>query len=462
MLDADYDLARGLLEGLLHWRRDAVAGRPSRVLSRVLGEGGRAGPEERGRLAREIYYGGHAAAVLEEATAALDRAMQRASSVRRAAEIAMMRRHCDSARTDLAAIMEHNRALPAPRPALALPPRTGDRILDLAADAAAAVVAQWRLGFGEVSHHTRISPATPREIVRGDIFQRALIADALSDLPAPWPSALAPMLSEELAYLHEARRCPLRGWSYYPTLDELPPDADTLGQILQMTLRLGRRDLVPSFDEPIRQAVSVGALGDGSFATWMVPPPGERSALHARQAALVGPPSADPEVVANLGYAMAMLDRDRYSHELASAARWVAARQKSGAWTATWYLGSAYATYVCARLLAAQRGFPMALDLARRTLLDGQRSDGGWGRKGETASNALDTALALLALDAIGGSAAVEPVLGRALDYLAGFAPDRWPAVPFIRHSNDDARPLASRTITAAYVAKACARCAVH
>jgi hypothetical protein len=106
MSDPDYDLARGLLEGLLHWRRDAVAGKPSRILARVLREGQRAAPEELGHLAREIYYGGHAAAVLEEATAALDRAMQRASNVRRAAEIAMMRRHCDSARTDLAAIME--------------------------------------------------------------------------------------------------------------------------------------------------------------------------------------------------------------------------------------------------------------------------------------------------------------------------------------------------------------------
>jgi squalene-hopene/tetraprenyl-beta-curcumene cyclase len=462
MADADFDLALGLLDGLRHWRRDAANGRPSRVLARVVGEGVQPAPEDVERIAREIYYGGHAVAVLHEVTAALDRALVRTTERARVAEIATLRRHCEATRTDLAAMMERNRRVAAARSAPRLPPSTGDRAFDLARDAAVYVVEQWRLGFGELAHHSRFRPGLSREIVSGDVFQRALVADALCDMPAPWPDELADVLAGELAYIHKLRRCPMRGWSYYPELDELPPDADSLGQILQVTLLLGRRDLAPSFDEPIRQALCVGAFGDGSFSTWILPPPAERTPLHERQSALVGGPSADAEIVSNLAYALMLLDRCRFKDELATAARWVAAQQQpSGEWTAKWYLGRAYSTYACTRFLAAFGGYPATLEITRRGLLDMQREDGGWGRDGDE-SNALDTAHALLALEAIGDTAAVQSAFGAALDYLAGFAPDRWPRVPFLPLTLSDPRPLASRTITAAYAAKAIARCRAH
>jgi squalene-hopene/tetraprenyl-beta-curcumene cyclase len=319
------------------------------------------------------------------------------------------------------------------------------------------VLRQWRTGFGELAHQCRFASMVSPEVASGDVFQRALVADALCDLPPPWRDAIAPVLASEHDYLLAARRCPVRGWSYYPRLEMIPPDADSLGQILQLTVRLDRRDLSPLFEDPIDQALHVGALGDGSFATWIVPPPGARAPLHERQAALVSK-SADVEVVANLAYALLLFDRSRFAPEITAAARWVASRQRAtGTWSGTWYLGTAYTTYAAVRLLAAAGGFSVERDAARQYIMSTQRRDGGWGRVDEP-SNPLDTAHALLALDAV-SKCATEPVRGRALDYLAEFSPDAWPAVPFICQERDDPRPLASRTITAAYVAKALARC---
>jgi hypothetical protein len=458
VIDADYELARGLLDDLLHWRRDVTSGRSSRVIARVLGEQVAPSPTDVGRLGQELFYAGHADAVLGDALAALDRALARVQEPSAGAEIVALRRRCVSAREDLAQIAARNRQVAATRPTVTLPPATGNRPFDVARDAVAYVLSQWRTGFGELAHQCRFAASVSRDVASGDVFQRALVVDALCELSPPWPNVLAPVLTSELAYLLEARRCPVRGWSYYPRLEMIPPDADSLGQILQVVLRLGRHDLSSMFEEPIHQAVHVGALGDGSFATWIVPPRGERTPLQERQAALVSK-SADVEVVANLAYALIRFDRSRFERESTSAARWVASRQRaSGTWSATWYLGTAYASYVGSRLLAACGRFTEELAAARRHLVSTQDRDGGWGRDGEVP-NPLDTALSLLALDAIGGRYAVEPVRARALDFIASFAPDAWPAVPFICQERDDLRPLASRTITAAYVAKAIARC---
>ena len=456
MTDPDHALACRLLDELLHGRRDATRGRPTRLLARA--GAGSPGAFDVERLGREIYYGGHADAVLEDAIAALDRAAARVHDPTDGEQIAALRRRCTATRVDLQVIAARNRQLVATRPSVPLPPSTGTLACDVARDAMAHVVRQWRSGFGEVAHQCRFAALVSREVASGDVFQRALIADALCELPPPWSDALAPVLASELAYLIESRRCPIRGWSYYPGIEMIPPDADSLGQILQVVLRLDRRELLPLFEQPIDQAVHIGALGDGSFATWIVPPPGERTPLHERQAELVSR-SADAEVVANLAYALARFDRQRFAGELTAAARWVASQQRrSGAWSATWYLGTAYATYVCARVLAAAGGFATQLAAARRYMITTQQPCGGWARDGE-APNPLDTALALLALDATGERHALERVNERALAYLARFAPDAWPGVPFICQERDDPRPLASRTITAAYVVKAIARC---
>ncbi len=440
-----------LLDELVQWRRDRAAGRPTLALAHA---GGDDPPDDVGR---RLYYDGHAERVLGLAVAALDRAAPAVAGRPLAGALAALRGRCEATRADVAAIVARNRARGSARPALDLPAATGDRWLDLARDAASYVVDQWRAGFGEVRHQARFSADMSREVVAGDVFQRALIADALCDLPAPWPQALAPMLTEELAYLRQARVCPDRGWSYYPALAELPPDADLLAQVLQVAVRVGGGAAADDVDAPIRAAIEDGDLGDGSFATWLLPPPAARTPLHHAQAALVGAPAADAEVVANLIYALALHDRARYATAVTRGATWLAGQQRAaGDWAAAWYQGSFYSTYAAVRALAHLGGAPAALHAAARWLTEGQQPDGGWGRDG--LGNALDTAHAMLALAAI-DAAQARPALERGRDFLAAAAAAGWSAVPFIHHGERDERPFGSRTLTAAYVAQAAARC---
>ncbi len=446
-----YALAGQLLDELVHWRRDLAEGRPTLVLARASADGA---PED---VARRIYYRGHAEHVLSLAVTALDRVAPTVVDRSLAVAVTTLRARCDATRIDVTAIVARNRARAGGRPALALPPATGDRWLDLAREATRYVVDQWRAGFGEVRHQARVAADMSREVVGGDVFQRALIADALCDLPAPWPEALAPMLTTELAYLRQARVCPHRGWSYYPELVELPPDADLLAQVLQVAVRVGGGASVAEFEAPIQAAIEDGDLGDGSFATWLLPRPNARTPMHDVQAALVGAPAADAEVVANLIYALALHDRDRYSAAVTRGATWLAGQQRSaGDWLATWYQGSFYSTYVAVRALAYLGGAPTALTAAARWLIEGQRRDGGWDRDELGPGNALDTAHAMLALAAIDRTRA-RSSLERGRDFLAAVA--GWSAVPFIHHGERDERPFGSRTITAAYAAQAAARC---
>ncbi len=155
-----------------------------------------------------------------------------------------------------------------------------------------------------------------RETQAGDVFARALIADSLCDAKALAGSPLEGWIAYEADYLLSTRRPgPMDGWSYFPDLPELPPDADDLAQVMQVLLRSGRRDDVTATCEPaLRVLLTDGAHPDGSFETWIIPAAG-RTTEQQRQAEFVrlawgrGP---DSEVMANLLYALALYDPARF------------------------------------------------------------------------------------------------------------------------------------------------------
>ena len=297
----------------------------------------------------------------------------------------------------------------------------------------------------------------------GDVFQRAIIADALCDADELLDGALHPAVRREVTYL-VGRRLTLGvgGWSYFPTLPELPPDADDLGQVIQVLVRSGCAPLV---DE--HATAPLGVLfrdcmhADGSFETWIIPAH-DRTAEQQRQLDAAhekwgtGP---DAEVMANLLYALMLYDAPRFAVECRRGADYIErCQQQDGSWTCRWYFGPYYGTYACSRFIRAIH--PRAASLARAAdfIRSTQNRDGSWSQPSSSAGDALSTALALLALAAAQSADGIESEdttrATRARDWLEqNDEGDGWPSCSFIRPSK--LHSYGSRTITTAYVMKA-------
>src|SRR6185369_3155358 len=114
-------------------------------------------------------------------------------------------------------------------------------------------------------------------------------------------------------YLIESRqRSGIGGWKYFPELRELPPDADDLAQIMHVLHRWGRRDAIDAYcTRPLEVVLNDNSHPDGSFETWIVPK-SNRSGdedLQERWIEMAWGSGPDAEVMANLLYALAEIDR---------------------------------------------------------------------------------------------------------------------------------------------------------
>lgn len=137
------------------------------------------------------------------------------------------------------------------------------------------IIAQQKLDFPEMKH-TMVFPReygfTSDEVQCGDVFQRALVVDTLLDLLSMCPdSGLDNIIEEEVEKIVAARLKGVKGgWSYFPQLRELPPDADTLGQVLQVFTKSKYKNIHEVVSEPIFLLLNNCSYEDGSFETWIV------------------------------------------------------------------------------------------------------------------------------------------------------------------------------------------------
>ncbi|WP_165423212.1 prenyltransferase/squalene oxidase repeat-containing protein [Ktedonosporobacter rubrisoli] len=477
-----YNFAYQMFDDLCDWKEDYLHQSPSLLLCRWLPER----PEEPKwadleALARELYYDGHACTMLQVAIDAAERALLLTSSIPeltwRIIPTNLLER-CESLCRDILKITQANRRR-SQRPInfyLELPAaRTPCE--QLAWQGLQFLIRQWQLGFGEARDVARFPQAqgfnAESEFQYGDVFQRAVISDILTEVSETFKLNLEPIIKDEVGYLLEQRSHDgIGGWRYYPELSEIPPDADDLGQIMQLLLHTDNRAAITRFcEQPLTTLLTENRYDDGSFETWIIPashrtPQQERHFAYAQTIWGTGP---DVDVMANLLYALALYDPARFAEIIHTGASYIEAQQQiDGSWASTWYHGPYYGSFVCARLLAKVKLASPALEKIQAFLLKTQQANGGWGGLDYAKSDPLNTALALLSWSALAQTGKYRPadtVIERGLSFLQQSYDENdraWPYVEFIlmaegRLSKNITRIMSygSQSVTTAFVLKA-------
>jgi squalene-hopene/tetraprenyl-beta-curcumene cyclase len=308
--------------------------------------------------------------------------------------------------------------------------------------AAAYLLAQADQQFAEARHRMKFPHAVgfsgSSEDQSGDIFARATVANLFLDiadlLQAPELAAsLRAIAGREARYIADARVLNRAGgWSYFPNLPELPPDADSLAAALSLFARIA-----PDFTQLCRAPVDLllaGADADGAFETWIVAAsdtPSDRARMEWAIQNCWGT-GADPDVLAHLYYSLWLWDAQRHAPAIMQgAAKVLDMQQPDGSWRAAWYVGPAYGIAMAVRLLRAAGIGDAAKLRAQGFLLDSQRDDGGWG---DDSSLPLQTALSVAALhDAAPGCNSTA--IGEAAAALRArqIADGSWNASPWIQ-----------------------------
>ena len=470
-----YNVAYQMFDDLGDWKKDLRRRQPSLLLARLLPDGGPFGadalnPEQIGGIARKLYYEGHAGHVLRVALVELaeaDAALGQIPAVPFADAVAGLRRRCQDLEADIARIVAENASRVKAQPVVktTIPDAEDRPWAHLAWTALQKTLTEWRRGFGEARHLMNFSWdqgfSGASEVQAGDVYQRSLLAEALSEAACLAGSDLEPAVAHEIGYLlGRAQSQQPGGWSYFPELPELPADADDLAQMIRLLCMSGRRDLVASRCEPpLAALLQTGVHPDGSIETWILPAQlqlrsQQRQAQFVELAWGTGP---DPEVMANLLHALQVYDAARFAGTVERGLDFIErAQADDGSWSSTWYHGPFYGVFVATRALAAARPSSAALARAIEFLRKSQLPDGGWGLDG--SSDALSTSLALLALAPDDVERATS-----ALRWLeAARGEDGWRGCPFIQMNVNRASggPIStvfysSRTITTAFVLRA-------
>ncbi|MGA7156749.1 MAG: hypothetical protein WBY53_07895 [Acidobacteriaceae bacterium] len=296
--------------------------------------------------------------------------------------------------------------------------------------------------FPEVRHGMRFGRAAgftcSNEEQSGDIFARAMLANLLLDIAdlAPADERYAELPAIAVREAEYVASCRLQdragGWSYFPDLPELPPDADSLAAAICLFARIA-----PQYLELCRAPVELvlaGAALDGSFETWIVAPtdsPQDRARMQWGIQNCWGT-GTDVDVLAHFYHALQLWDPICHRAAITRGIRKLLDLQQSdGSWNATWYDGPAYGTGLALRLLRESDSGASASERARQFFIRHQNSEGLWGNNGDTS---LQTALSLNGLHETGLDAESNQWWrsGAALCDLQ--LPDgSWPASPWIK-----------------------------
>lgn len=295
----------------------------------------------------------------------------------------------------------------------------------------------------------------------GDVFQRALIIDGLLDAKANGFNVSNNIINQEVSKLIVSKLEVVRGgWSYFPDLPELPPDADDLGQVLQVLIKANydKSKISDLCDDSLKLLFDENSHNNGSFETWIADPGDNsdrqktmQSAIHSKWG--TGP---DNEVMANLLYGLYLYDSVYFNNHIPKGIRYLETQQnKDGSWDSTWYWGKYYGTYVCSRLISCVFAESASIKKVVNFIISSQHQDGGWG---EGQSDPLNTAFALMTMHYLGLKSIHRKVLNKGISYLLENQKNNgcWQDVKFIKMSKGETfLSYSSSTISTVFCIKA-------
>lgn len=468
-------VARQFWDDISDWKKDFKENIPSLLLSRVMDGPLHFSNEEESdsfiqQLKYEVYYNGHLEYLLDLALHKINDARQNLNGIDApewSRVISHLEQDCVALLRDVQGIVQKNLQRATSQPQLKnqiVLPKPTNQSEKLIYSCVETLLTEWQKGFGELRHLMRLPLKADftidHEYHYGDVFQRALMTDGLCDANDLLDGRLQSVLDYEVQYLIDSRdtNTSVGGWRYMPNVPEVAPDADDFGQVMQAFLRSGSREYVQDYCEtPLGILLANNVRDDGGIETWIVPRENQteeqqRQVYCNNNLWGTGP---DNEVVANILYALALYDKQRFMSRIQSGIEYLLSRQETnGHWVSRWYTGAYYGTYVSLRLLAEmgmheKEQFQNAITF----LLQTQNPDGGWGL--DSTSDVLSTSLALLGLATAPAQKLPQEILICGLQFLANNWETQKVLVDFIEPRGTGA--YRSKTMNTMYAMKAAA-----
>jgi len=319
------------------------------------------------------------------------------------------------------------------------------------------LLTQAAAGFPEVRHTMRFLRRAGfrlrTETQSSDVFARAVLGALLLDIAELMRDAAAANTFRDLArreaqYVASARlQDRAGGWSYFPDLPDLPPDADSLGAALALFARAAP-ELARLCEEPVALALKTQG-DDGSIETWIL---ADKDSGALRKRMLKGIAhhwgrDRAVDVVARFIRALQLHDPRCHRDAIDRGLRFVRqSQQPDGAWLGEWYAGPYYTTMLALDVLDIHGADAASAARAAAMVYANRRDDGGWGK---WQSVPLDISIALWLLACVDRAAyrgAIRRGLRRLLDYQTqlGF----WNPSPWIKMDVGRARNKVLHTLT--------------
>lgn len=215
-------------------------------------------------------------------------------------------------------------------------------------------------GFSQIVHYMSFptSEGYKSDVNQaGDTFGRTYLMNVLNELSGFLETLKGIENPKYIASLLEnVTKVYKTGWSYFPNLNELAPDIDTLSEVIKFANYTKDKELCNKVNEAIDFVISNCVKEDGSIDTWML------STENLSEQEIYGKEFAnqrwkirqDPEVVANFVHAISIYkqyNKDVSKYVGRSVAYLKHCQGEDGFWNSSWYCGKMYGTYVCARAI---------------------------------------------------------------------------------------------------------------
>jgi hypothetical protein len=324
------------------------------------------------------------------------------------------------------------------------------------------IILEHQHDYPEMMHHLLLpdfNNSVNQVDVSSNLFQRMIVLDNLLDLNLfIQDDKLAKILTEDLKFILNSKNKFVKGgWSYFPEYPWIPPDADSLAQIIKLVIKSNNLEIIGSFIEDINLLVNDNRYDDGSFRTWILDHK-DKGILQNKINECVKIYwgeyfGKDIEITINVLLALSMLDRSKYQDVISKGIEKIYSVQNDeGYWNSGWYSGKYYATNLVTKLINTFGNVNLkSLKKVKEYIQNEQNDDGGWG---QNKSDSLNTTYALSSLqNLLVYEDCEDSVFKKGIEYLVTHqkSTGSWEAVKYICMPQAVV-PFRSETITTSYV----------